>query len=94
MNNYIYNQYLRCSNGIHPTPEQYNIFVYNYYYIYQRQQIPQINPDTNLNTNSDPCIVEIKDPLKDNRKNCELNMNCKDIYCLNFHHPRFFSKII
>jgi hypothetical protein len=107
---FIYQQYLNYSGGIHPTPEQFNMYLSNYYYYRQQQQqpvpimyhypqppimYPMPAPFVPIQ-NPESCVVEIKEqhvlqpnPVKDNRRNCELNMNCKDIYCLNFHHPRF-----
>ena len=83
-NNYYYYRQQQVPLMYHFPPPQPHMMYQMPHFIPIQQPIP------------DACVVEISDqnilqpnPLKDNRRNCELNMNCKDIYCLNFHHPRF-----
>ena len=83
---FLYSQYLMYSGGIHPTYDQYNYFVNNYF-LRQQPYIPQMY-------NLPPHFIPITNhqPVKQNRHNCELNMTCKDAYCLNFHHPGIVNK--
>lgn len=90
---YIYNQYLIQSNGIHPSPTQYYTFAQNFYY-YQSQQMQYYQ----IPQNQENFIINVKQPehtlqsTNNIKKNCDLNMECKDTSCLLFHHPSLNKK--
>jgi hypothetical protein len=98
---YIYNQYLIQSNGIHPSPTQYHIFAQNFYY-YQNHQMQYYQPVQmqyyQMSQNQENFIIDVKQqehrlqPTNNTKKNCDLNMECKDISCLLFHHPSLNKK--
>jgi len=92
---YIYNQYLIYSGGIHPTLDQYNRFAQNFYYYQnpyiqmQYYQIPQDQENFIINVKQPEHLLQ---PTNNTKKNCDLNMECKDISCLLFHHPSLNKK--
>jgi hypothetical protein len=99
---YIYNQYLIQSNGIHPSPIQFHTFAQNFYYYYQNQQMQYYQPIQmqyyQIPQNQENFVIDVKQSehtlqtsTKVNR-NCNLNMECKDISCLLFHHPSLNKK--
>lgn len=94
---YLYNQYLIYNGGIHPTPEQYHKFAYNFYY-YQYPQMYPLYPPIQQQPNQENFIIDVKQPehilqpSTNVNRYCNLNMDCKDISCLLFHHPSLNKK--
>jgi len=86
MNPYMYNPYLTYSGGFYPQ---------NYYY--PSQQMPPQNyyypPQFIPHQNQENFVIDVKQPehqlqtTSNANRNCKLNMECKDVNCVFFHHP-------
>ena len=80
----IYNGYLYCSRGLHPTFEQYQNFAYNvYYHRYLNMMQSNLLPKQIQNQ----LIVHEVLPIQNEKIVCIRGMKCKNIKCKDFHHP-------